>query len=430
MAAYDLKELFDKYDGFTYPIARIYLGGKNPEEDKKISISISNLSVEVTSEFKASIASFTLYGGFDNISGSYDMEKLKKYAVLGQDVRILLGHAASLMEVFRGYVAMVNFQYDPYINDTAGIRITAMDVKGIMMVNNTSRRLKANYYSDAVNEILEQAPYENLKNREIITDIAITDTPDKPAGGAAAGGAGGLGGVGAAGGLGGAGGAAGTQPDNRIEVVAESDYEFVVKVCKKFNYEFFSIGGNIAFRKAKANTQELINIFPSVVIRSFDIGYDLTGVAGAVKVRNVDVGKGSKIEVTKKNTGTFSLGNKAKPIISKQTYVYTDTAVDTQSDADMRAAYIMEEMSYRLGTLNMTLSGMPELVPGRFITLTGFGDGASNTFYLTDVIHEFDEAYGYTTTIIGKAATIAQGGAGGGGALGGLSGGGGLGGLL
>lgn len=413
MAAFDLRNLFEKYEGFTFPLARVYLGGKDPTKDKKVAVTVSDISVELTSDFKASIATFTLFGGFDTVTGAYDMENLKKYAMLGQDVRILMGYSTSITEVFRGYVAMVNFQFYPGDDDTAGIRITAMDVKGIMMVNNSSRRLKANYYSDAVKEILEQAPYENLKNREIITDVAVTDTPDKPQGGTAAGGAGALGGAGAAG---------GTQPDNRIEVVAESDYEFVIKVCKKFNYEFFSIGGNIAFRKAKANTQELMEIFPSVAIKSYDIGYDITGVAGSVKVRNIDVGKASKIEVTKKNNGTFSLGNKAKPLISKQTYVYTDSAVETQSDADLRASYIMEEMSYRLGSLNMTLYGMPELVPGRFVRLKAFGDGASNTFYITDVIHEYNESNGFTTTIIGKAATIAKDGGAGGGSLGNVAG--------
>lgn len=202
------------------------------------------------------------------------------------------------------------------------------------------------------------------------------------------------------------GGAGGETADNRIEMVAESDYEFVVKVAKKFNYEFFTIGGNVAFRKAKSNTQELIEIIPSLVVKSFDVGYDITGVVGQVKVRSIDIGKGNKVEVTQKNNAKFSLGNKAKSLISNQSYVYTDSSVETQDDATQRASYIMEDMSYRFGTLNMTLSGMPEFVPGRFIRLKDFGAGISNKFYLTDVIHEMGDTDGFTTTIIGRAATL------------------------
>jgi phage protein D len=53
----------------------------------------------------------------------------------------------------------------------------------------------------------------------------------------------------------------------------------------------------------------------------------------------------------------------------------------------------------------MTFYGMPELVPGRFITLSGFGDGISNKYYLTDVIHEYSGGI-YSTTILGKASTL------------------------
>jgi len=381
MAEYKLSDLYDKYEGFTSPAVRVYLGGKNPEEDKKIKLHVAEVTVEVTSDFKASIATVSITGGFSNTSGTYDTQNLKKYVNLGNSVKVFLGHAASIMEVFVGYIARVDFIYLPELGST--IRLTAMDVKGIMMANNSSKRLKANYYSDAVSEIFEKAPYQNLVNSEIITSIDVSDTPDKPQGGAGG----------------------GEPPDIRIEMVAESDYDFIVRAAKKFNFEFFSIGGHIAFRKAKANTQELIEIVPSTVIVGFDIGYDITGVVGEVKVRTIDIGKGSKIEVRKKNTGKFSLGSKAKPLVSGQAYIYTDSSIETQSDADRRATYIMEDMSYRLGSLSMTVSGMPEIVPGRFIILKDFGDGISNKYYVTDVIHEYTEG-NYTTTIEGKASTL------------------------
>ena len=400
MAEYDLSDLYDKYEGFTTPVAKVYLGGQDPEADTKAELGILDINVEITSDFKASIATLTLTGAFSENAGVYDMKVLKKYVALGTDVRILLGHADSIMEVFRGYIARVDFLYQPDVDVPGSVRITAMDIKGIMMANNTSKRLKANYYSDAVKEILDSAVYKNLVNAQVITDIAITDTPDKPGGGA--GGEAPGGGAAAGGAPGGAGGQA---PDIRIEMVAESDYEFIVRAAKKFNYEFFTIGGNVAFRKAKANTQELIDIIPATVIQSFDIGYDLTGVVGEVKVRTIDIGKAQKIEATKKNTGKFSLGSKAKPLISGQSYVYTDSSIETKDDADRRAAFIMEDISYRLGSLNMTLAGMPELVPGRFVNLKGFGDGVSNKYYLTDVIHDYSGGT-FTTTIMGKASTL------------------------
>ena len=383
MAALDLEQLYKKYEGFYYPIARVYIGGSNPEEDKKLKIQVIDYVVEITSDLKAGIASFSLTNVYNSGSGSFKVKDLKKYISLGLDVKILMGHGSSITEVFKGYKARVDFEYNNEITAGAYIRITAKDIKGIMMANNNSKRLKANYYCDAVKEILDKSTYQALKNANIVDSISISNTPDKPEGGGA-----------------------GQTPDIRIEMVAESDYEFVVKAAKKFNFEFFTIGGNIAFRKAKANTQELAEITPSDMIITYNIGYDITGLVGEVKVRTLDIGKASKIEVKKKNTGKFSLGSKAKPLISGQSYVYIDSSIETQAEAEKRAEYILEDISYRLGSLSMTLKGMPEFVPGRFIKLKGFGDGISNTYYITDVIHEFDNGGKYVTTILGKASTL------------------------
>ncbi len=382
MAALNVEDLYKKYDSFYYPSAKVYLGGEDPTENKKFQIKPTDFDIFLTSDFKASIATFSIGGIYDTSTGVFIIDKTKKYYLLGTSVKIMMGYSEKYTEVFRGYVARVEFSYDHETPGSTVVRITAMDVKGIMMANNSSKRLKANYYSDAVKEILDQSPYQSLQNNEVITSIAISDTPDKTVGGT------------------------GKDADNRLEMVAESDYEFVVRAAKKFNYEFFSIGGNIAFRKAKSNTQELIELNPSNAILSYDISYDITGLAGEVKVRTLDIGKANKIEVKKKNSGKFSLGGKAKPLISSQSYVYIDSSIETQKDAEIRAEYLMEDISYRLGSLRMTLVGMPELVPGRFITLKNFGDAVSNKFYITDVNHVYSLGSKFITVIEGKASTM------------------------
>ncbi len=384
MGALTLEELATKYEGYFYPIARVYIGEKNPEEDKKLKLVVSDYTVDLTCDLKASIATFNIYAGYDSGSGAFKVSNLKKYISIGTDVKILMGHSTSITEVFKGYIARVDFVYDQIAPSSAAVRITAMDVKGIMMANSSSKRLKANYYSDAVKEILDGSPYQTLQNNGILDSVSVADTPDKPPGG----------------------GSQGEPPDIRIEMVGESDYDFIVKVAKRFNFEFFAIGGNLVFRKAKANTQVMAEISPHESILAYDVGYDITGLVGEVKVRTLDIGKAKKIEVKKKNSGKFSLGSKAKPLVKDQTYVYIDSAIESQKDAEGRAEYILEDISYRFGHLHMELMGIPELVPGRFVQLKGFGDGISNKFYITDVIHEYANEGVYTTTIEGRAATL------------------------
>ena len=387
MATIDLEELYKKYQGYYQPQTQVFLGGTDVMEFKKFKVRPVDFTVELTSDLKASIASFSLLGAFDVQGGGFRSGDLKNLIAIGTDVQIFMGHAADVTEVFKGYVAGVDFIYQGVQASDSVIRLTCLDIKGVMMANNYSKRLKANYYSDAVKEIFDGAVYQSLQNSGAVSSISIADTPDKPPGGAPA------------------GGGTGT-PDIRIEMAAESDYDFVVKAAKRFNFEFFSVGGNVVFRKAKLNTQSLGTITPHSSIISFDIGYDITGVVEEVAVRTLDIGKGSKIEVKKKNGGNLSIGSKAKPLISGQSYVYIDSAIESQADADARANYILEDMAYRLGRLRMTFKGIPEFVPGRFITLKGFGAAASNTFYITDVIHEYYGNSGYITTIEGKASSI------------------------
>ena len=385
MAALNVDDLYKKYDSFYYPTVKVFIGGIDPTEDKKFHIVPTDFDIFLTSDFKASIANFSLGGIYDSSTGDFSIDKTKKYFLLGSAVKISMGYSEKYTEVFRGYIARVEFSYDRVVPESTVIRITAMDLKGIMMANSYSKRLKANYYSDAVKEILDQSPYQKLKNDGVIKSLTISDTPDKPAGGAPAG---------------------GQAPDIRIEMVGESDYDFVVRAAKKFNFEFFSVGGNVVFRKAKLNNQILAEIYPHSSIVSYNIAYDLTSVVGDVKVRTMDIGKGNKIEAKKKNSGKFSIGSKAKPLVTGQSYVYIDSAIESQSDADQRAEYILEDISYRFGKLRRELRGMPEFVPGRFVTLKGFGEAVSNTFYITDVTHEYYAGSKYFTIIEAKAATL------------------------
>ena len=54
-------------------------------------------------------------------------------------------------------------------------------------------------------------------------------------------------------------------------MVAESDYEFVVKAAKKHNFEFFTECGQVYFRKAKSDTSILMEIGPATGMHSFDV---------------------------------------------------------------------------------------------------------------------------------------------------------------
>ncbi|MCR5626481.1 MAG: hypothetical protein K6F99_04090 [Lachnospiraceae bacterium] len=381
MATYNFEELKKKYEKFYKPIYSVKVGG-NELFGGKLHYDLERISIDLTSDYKASIATICINGVYDSNKGEFNTPKIKKMILLGSDILVSLGYGVTIKEVFRGFISKVDFVYDLAFYEEPVVIITAMDIKGIMMANNSSKRLTASYYSDAVKEIFDQPVYSNLKNSGIVGSFDITNTPDKPQA------------------------QSGQPKDVRIEMVGESDYDFVVKVAKRFNYEFFSQGKYVYFRKAKSSSEMLMDISPNPYVYSYDVSYDISGLVGKVDVRGVDITKGKTITASAKNSNKLSSGNKAKALISKQTKVYVDAAVETKDDAQFLATSLLDDMAYRLGSLRLNMIGLPEALPGSFINFTQIGTGVSNKFYITDVNHSISKNGVYTVTLQGKSAGV------------------------
>ncbi len=226
--------------------------------------------------------------------------------------------------------------------------------------------------------------------------------------------------------LGSASGMSGSATDKTVEMVAESDYEFVVKAAKKYNYEFFVSAGNVYFRKAKNYKDVLMELSPATGMRNVDVEYNVTGLVGEVEVRSTDVGKASQITSSVKMKNKLSKGRYASRLINNSSMIYIDPTADSKKEAGYRAAYLAEDIAYRYGTLEAEFIGLPDLVVGRFVKLVDMGDPVNNLFYIVSVRHTLDGERGFITRITAKAAGLGgsySGGSSSGGLLGGALGG-------
>lgn len=391
MANYDFSELEKQYESFDQPMAVIKVNDKEIGTKKRRFI-LSDVIVDLTSGYEASTAEFSIFDVYDMGQACFLFEDVKKFIFLGSKVDIYLGYSGSVTAVFTGVITGVNFLFEK--EDIPCIRVTAMDVKGIMMSGSYSRQLMAQNYADAVTEILNKTAYEKLKGSEIIKSIQVDDTPDKQRNASAGGGAGGSGQE--------------QVTDKSIEMVAESDYEFVVKVAKRNNFEFFTRCGNVYFRKAKSEDTVIMQIGPNTGMTYFDVSYDLTGLVEKIIVRGMDVAKAKVISSEKKFSNKISQGNKAKPLLSGSQKVYIDSTVSSKEEAEDRADSLIETMSYRYGKLACGIVGLPELQPGYFVELSGLGEGADNKFYINRVRHVLSREGTYETRLEGQAASAGE----------------------
>lgn len=383
MATYNYLDLKKKYDNFEYPLVVLIINGKEVGKNKSDFI-VSDIEVELTSGYEASIATFCLYNTFEHHTSEFRTKEVKDYILLGSSVELAMGYGMQAQTVFCGFISRVNFFYES--GEMPGIRVTAMDVKGVMMANKYSRQLTANSFGEAVKEILNKGPYMSMTGSGLIKNVMVSDTPDKTMNTTVT----------------------SKASDRTIEMVAESDYEFVVKAAKKYNYEFFSECGNVYFRKAKQNAETVMEMGPAEGMKNFDVEYDVTGLVENIKARSTDVSKARVIEASQKLKHKISMGNKAKKLIKNSEKIYVDATITSKEEAQYRVESLMEEISYRFGTLECDCIGIPEIMPGKFLVLKSLGEPVDNKFYIVKVVHRMNDVGGFETTFYGKAPGIGE----------------------
>lgn len=375
MAAYEFDQLKKKYRMFQQPIAVLRMAEKDVGGRK--GYPISDVEIDLTCGYEASVAEFSLYNVYNKNTDSFEVkDALKKYIAPGAKTEIALGYGVSAELIFVGAVTRVSYRYDS--GEIPCIRISAMDVKGLMMAGAYARQLTAASYSAAVKEIFAKKAYAGMRGSGIIRGIQVAKTPDQavplPADGA-------------------------TVTDRSVEMAAESDYEFVVKAAKRYNYEFYTECGIVIFRKPKSDKSIRMVVNPASGLFRYDISYDVTGLVNKVTVRAVDAGKAKVISSGEKNMA--ALPAKAKSLIKGSEKVYIDASAVSVEETGYRAASLMEEISYRYGSLECEVQGLPEYLPGYFVEVSGVG--ADNDFYITRAVHKLSKDGKYTVKLEGKA---------------------------
>lgn len=367
------ESLSKTYGAFQLPKAGVAVEGR-ALKDNKAGLIVTRAEVDVSCGFEAAEAVYRIEGCTDTKTGEYKTRDLKPYIMLGAFVIIQMGYDTVQKEVFRGFIAKAEFLNE---DNKACVEVTAMDLKGIMMANVYAKQLKAKCYSDAVREILDKPVYQNLKSQGIITRLNIKPTPDKTKG------------------------KSGGQSD-AMEMVSESDYEFIVKAAKKYYFEFFTMNGVVHFRKAREDDSILLTFAPGDGMTGYRIGYDIRGIVNQMEVRSMEDGKGELISVKKKLNKKLSMGSYAKSLIAQTEKVYIDSTVRSKEQASDRLEAVMDQMSRRYGTLECECVGIPELVPGHYIQISGLGEPADNKFYLERVRHVIHQEEGYRCILSGS----------------------------
>ena len=149
---YQYDKLRQIYNDFESPILSVTVEGKR-FEDNNAGMIIGEFYAELTSGLEAAEAVYRIYNCTDLKDGTYLSEELKPYILLGSYTVIEAGYEGAVEEVFRGYVASVEFACSE--EEIPCASVTIMDIKGVMMGNIAEKQLRAVSWGEAVKEILK-----------------------------------------------------------------------------------------------------------------------------------------------------------------------------------------------------------------------------------------------------------------------------------
>ena len=117
-----------KYREFAAPTVRILVEGSDLIE--RYHAALSNVSVELTSEYPASGCSFDLLGEYQPSDSDFDSKGALRLLELGAKVEVKLGYIAT-ETVFYGLITGLDYRFDP--EEAPVVHVECMDAKCLLM---------------------------------------------------------------------------------------------------------------------------------------------------------------------------------------------------------------------------------------------------------------------------------------------------------
>lgn len=361
MAHFTIEQLEKKYGMFLHPKYEVKLDEKPLEEE----YLIEDMVVDIPYSCEAGSCSFKILNAFEG-TGDYEIDlkdSIKQKIELGKKIEVSLGYeTGKLVPIFKGYIDGI---YIDFNQEETGVsyQIECLDAKGIMMNNLHSEQKKnVTKYSDAIRDIFKKYP-------KLIEKQIIDDTKEQTI---------------------------------LIEQQKESDYDFISRIAGKLNYHFYLINGEAFFQKTNADLKEYFCFHIDEYMQEFHLYTTLSRQVAKVVVRSSNEQDpqqpfeaqaqdySSNVDSSKIKAGkNVLLGSRAvKTII--------DLSVTSQEEAKARAEAELMKLSCFQAKGSVVTVGIPELLPGKVVSIKGFGKAGDRAYRISRVIHRLTHQ-SYTT---------------------------------
>ena len=345
--------LSKKYEGFSAPTVRIKVDGT--EITRKLGARVNGVSVDLTSGFEASGCAFDVLTEYRAENTAFDSRGPFRLLQLGAKVELDLGYVKT-ETVFVGLIAEVEYLLGD--EDAPYIHVECMDAKFLLMKQRRLQLYSNQKLSQVVSALLSEQPFSTYTTGRQVETL--------------------------------------TRKYEMIPLSQEDDYRFIVRCAGYAGYEFFLIQGKAYFRKRPSLGAAILSLSPQNGLTGAKVSLRGSGLFKKAVVKGVNPQNDKAVAGTGSVSGKFSGGSTASRMMGQTTRTVFDASVTSAKEAADRARAIAEEALNSFGMIECRCIGLPELVPGRTVKLTGLLPEGDRTVYLTTVRHTLEEDHYHT----------------------------------
>ncbi len=360
-ATYTYQALSKKYDRFLAPSFEIKVGSKVLASSK---CHIPTLEVELSADGTAGGCSFTLEGQYDYATSKWT-NALSDTISVGEKLTVSGGYVQK-KELFYGYV-------DDYTIDFSGegaprIQVTGMDAMGYLMCLREPLYAGQKKAAEIVRTILNKGVSAGFAKSVTVGTLTGFETP----------------------------------------IIKEQvdDWRFLNILAQRYGASLFVVDGELIFDTVTTQTTPILTLTLGQELQSFTKRVSMAHQMGKVEIYGRDVNQ-KPIKGTASSV-TGGSGKSAAQLVPKlQQAVLREYSEYAQTEAECKKLAQNRLNSIAMGLVSGQgqCVGIPELIPGRYLKITG-GDAQSNgSYFLTKVRHMFANQ-GYTTAFEVKGAKV------------------------
>lgn len=352
----DFSALSQTYGGMTRPAYALKVGGTELQAGG--DVRLLRAECELTCRQSAGYLLVEAVMDPDGKHGSAWLDALQA----GARCSFSLGYGSRLKEVFRGFLCDVTWE-DPLAQGALRVEAVFLDVRGLLMTSSCADGGSARTMSQLIQTILGQSCCTQLASSRTVQ--AVPEEWDLP-----------------------------------VQRWGDSDYDVVCRAASFLCYEFYVWAGELYFGKPRPQPSPAVTFQGPGGLMEFRRRRTLSGQWGAVSICGGDDG-GQRLCARRARTRDKGFGAGQMGSALSGALEQAEEAVRTMAQAQYLARARMEARQRQAGDVEGRCLGVPELRPGRFLSVSGLSRAVNGAYYVHTVRHTLDER-GYETYFEGE----------------------------